>query len=184
MGTLAGTEELPMRLSRLAPAFVILAALPFAGCVTVDQMATASTVAAPAAQRASAPRTVSAQEALAHVNAYRRSYGLPAVRLDEAATRAARAQSIAMAQQDYMSHTAGGDFRERLMANGVGRTTAVENLAVRTSTVAETVALWQASSSHAQNMLTPDVTRMGIAAVPGPSGMYWTLVMAGDARRR
>jgi uncharacterized protein YkwD len=173
-----------MRLSRPVAAILALAAVPLAGCVTVDQMATASTVAAPAAQRQSAPRAVSPQEALAHVNAYRRAYGLPPVRLDEAATRAARAQSLAMAQQDHMSHSAGGDFRERLMANGVGRTTAVENLAVRTNSVAETVALWRASSKHAQNMLEPDVTRMGIAAAPGPSGLYWTLVMAGDVRRR
>jgi uncharacterized protein YkwD len=122
-------------------------------------------------------------EVLASVNAYRRSLGLGAVRLDSAVTAAARAQSVAMAQQGVMSHDAGGDFRSRLLANGVGRAPAVENIAWGTHSFGQTMQMWQASYSHAQNMSTPDMTRVGVAVVNTSRGAYWTMVMAGDARR-
>ena len=125
---------------------------------------------------------VNTAEVLASVNAYRRSYGLQPVRIDAAVTRAARAQSAAMAQQGVLSHDAGGDFRARLLANGVGRAPAVENIAWGTRTFAETMQIWIASYSHAQNMQTPDMTRVGVALVNGSNGPYWTMVMAGNAR--
>ncbi len=125
---------------------------------------------------------VSASEVLASVNAYRRSYGLQPVRSDAALIRAARAQSAAMAQQGVMSHDAGGDFRSRLLANGVGRAAAVENIAWGTASFAATMQMWTSSSKHAENMQTPDMTRVGVAVVNGSTGPYWTMVMAGNAR--
>ena len=125
---------------------------------------------------------VNTGEVVASVNAYRRSYGLQPVRADAALTRAARAQSAAMAQQGVMSHDAGGDFRARLLANGVGRAAAVENIAWGTRSFAETMQMWQSSSKHAENMQTPDMTRVGVAVVNGANGAYWTMVMAGNAR--
>ncbi len=127
-------------------------------------------------------RAVNNGEVLASVNAYRRQYGLQPVRIDAAVTRAARAQSAAMAQQGVLSHDAGGDFRGRLAANGVGRAPAVENIAWGTRSFAETMQMWAASYSHARNMQTPDMTRVGVALVNGGSGPYWTMVMAGEAR--
>lgn len=137
---------------------------------------TASTVAAPDAR-------LNPSEALSSVNAYRRSLGLGPVRLDQAVTAAARAQSVAMAQQGVMSHDAGGDFRSRLLSNGVGRAPAVENIAWGTRTFAQTMQMWQASYSHAQNMQMPDMTRLGVSVVNTSRGAYWTLVLAGEARR-
>lgn len=122
-----------------------------------------------------------APDALAHVNAFRRANGLRPVRLDPAAMAAARAQSVAMAQQGSMSHSAGGDFRARLAASGVGRAPAVENIAWGQRSIGEAMGTWKGSSLHARNMLTPDMTRLGVAVVPGSNGLYWTLVMAGDA---
>lgn len=138
-------------------------------------------LAAATAQQDRSGNSLAAQ-ALAQINAFRASHGLPRVRLDAAVARAARAQSEAMASQGVFSHEAGGDFRARLSSNGVGRTTAVENIAWNTRTVTETIELWRNSSPHEQNMRAPDVTRMGIAVARGANGLYWTLVMAGNAR--
>jgi uncharacterized protein YkwD len=129
-----------------------------------------------------AAAALSPGEALAAVNAYRRSHGLRPVRLDAAATSAARAQSAAMAQQGVMSHSAGGEFRARLDAHGIGRAPAVENIAWGQRSFREAMATWQASSLHAANMQTADMTRLGVAVVNTTNGAYWTLVMAGDAR--
>ena len=138
--------------------------------------------AAQTARSASSGQGVSASEILASVNAYRSSYGLQPVRVDAAVTRAARAQSAAMAQQGVMSHDAGGDFRARLLANGVGRAPAVENIAWGTPSFSATMQMWMSSSKHAENMQTPDMTRVGVAVVNGSNGPYWTMVMAGNAR--
>lgn len=125
---------------------------------------------------------VNQSEAVASINALRRANGLGPVRLDAAVTAAARAQSLAMARQGVLSHDAGGDFRGRLQASGVGRAPAVENIAWGHRTFAEAMATWRASSLHSSNMLAPDMTRLGVAAAPGAGGTYWTLVLAGDAR--
>jgi uncharacterized protein YkwD len=125
---------------------------------------------------------VSAPQALAAVNSYRAAHGLAPVRIDAAVMRAARAQSEAMARIGAMSHEAGGDFRARLAANGVGRAPAVENIAWGQRSFPEAMRSWQYSATHAQNMQTPDMTRLGVAMVNGGSGPFWTLVMAGEAR--
>ncbi|MCU0885251.1 MAG: CAP domain-containing protein [Beijerinckiaceae bacterium] len=150
------------------------------GCVSADP--TGSTRPAPAS-RPVASAAINAGQALASLNAYRRAHGLSPVRLDAAVTGAARAQSLAMARQGLMSHEAGGDFRARLLAHGVGRVPAVENIAWGQRSFAEAMQSWQASHGHAQNMQAPDMTRLGVAVVDTPSGAYWTLVLAGDARR-
>lgn len=128
-------------------------------------------------------RSVNPSELLAAVNAYRRTNGLPAVSSDASVTNAARAHARAMAEANSLSHELGGDLRSRLANFGVGRTTAVENIAWGVNSVPEVIALWQNSPGHNQNLLAPDVTRFGIGAAPGPSGMYWALIMTGPTRR-
>ncbi len=150
------------------------------GCVSADR--TGSTRPAPLGQPP-ASSTLNAVQALASVNAYRRAHGLAPVRLDAAVTSAARAQSLAMGRQGQMSHEAGGDFRARLLAHGVGRVPAVENIAWGQRSFPEAMQSWQASYGHAQNMQAPDMTRLGVAVVDTPSGAYWTLVLAGNAGR-
>ena len=167
-----------LRLYRSVATFAIAAML--GGCVSADP--TGSARPEPRSQPV-ASGTMNAGQALASVNAYRRAHGLAPVRLDAAVTSAARAQSLAMARQGLMSHDAGGDFRARLLANGVGRVPAVENIAWGQRSFAEAMQSWQASYGHARNMQAPDMTRLGVAMVNTPSGAYWTLVLAGDAGR-
>lgn len=169
-----------LRIYRAAAVLVIGAMLGgLVGPAAASSSAWTSTLSADAPSSAN----VSQSEVLASVNAYRRSLGLAPVRLDAAVTAAARAQSVAMAQQGVMSHDAGGDFRARLLANGVGRAPAVENIAWGTRSFAQTMQMWMASSKHAENMQTPDMTRVGVAVVNTSRGAYWTMVMAGNARR-
>lgn len=152
------------------------------GCVATADVASSTWTSMVSADAPSNIRLNQA-EVLASVNNYRRSMGLAPVRIDGAVTAAARAQSVAMAQQGVMSHDAGGDFRSRLLSNGVGRAPAVENIAWGTQSFAQTMQMWMASYKHAENMQTPDMTRVGVAVVNTPRGAYWTMVMAGDARR-
>ena len=167
-----------LRLSWSVAMFAIAAIL--GGCVSAD--VTASTRPVSRSKPVGGGALNSAQ-ALANVNAYRRAHGLASVRLDAAVTSAARAQSLAMARQGRMSHEAGGDFRARLIAHGVGRVPAVENIAWGQRSFPEAMQSWQASYGHARNMQAPDMTRLGVAMVDTPSGAYWTLVLAGDAGR-
>ncbi len=167
------------RMNRIV-AVVAMGAL-LAGCVGTADV-TGSTWSGVSASAPSSS-SINQSEALISVNAYRRSLGLAPVRIDQSVIAAARAQSVAMARQGVMSHEAGGDFRARLAASGVGRAPAVENIAWGTRSFAETMQMWKASYSHAQNMSTPDMTRLGVAVVNTSRGAYWTLVMAGEARR-
>lgn len=169
-----------MRLCLYWSAAMFVMAAMLGGCGSADP--TGSTRALPLSQPA-ASSTMNAGQALASVNAYRRAHGLAPVRLDAAVTSAARAQSLAMARQGQMSHEAGGDFRARLLAHGVGRVPAVENIAWGQRSFPEAMQSWQASYGHARNMQAPDMTRLGVAMVDTPSGAYWTLVLAGDAGR-
>ncbi len=156
-------------------ALAAICAITLAGCAGPGGMITGTVF--PAGQG------VSPNQALASVNAYRATYGLTPVRIDAAVMRAARAQSEAMARSGVMSHEAGGDFRSRLLASGVGRAPAVENIAWGQRSFAEAMQSWRYSATHAQNMATPDMTRLGVAVVNGANGPFWTLVMAGEARR-
>ena len=163
---------------RLALAAMALG-LALAGCVSRSG-AVMGPVSRNSAQAASAD--ANPRQTLGIVNAFRAQHGLPPVRLDPAVMAAARTQSLAMAQQGVMSHYAGGDFRGRLQASGVGRAPAVENIAWGQRTLAEAMATWRASPKHAENMLSPDMTRLGVAAAHGAGGTYWTLVLAGNSR--
>lgn len=164
-----------------ATAVFVVAAM-MGGCVSTADV-TSSTWTSTISADAPSSANVNQAEVLASVNAYRRSLGLAPVRVDKAVTAAARAQSAAMAQQGVMSHDAGGDFRSRLSANGVGRAPAVENIAWGTRSFAQTMQMWKASNKHAENMQTPDMTRVGVAVINTSRGAYWTMVMAGEARR-
>lgn len=161
---------------------VLVAGAILGGCVSTADVTNSTWTSTVSADAPSSAR-VNPAEVLASVNSFRRSLGLAPVRVDSAVTAAARAQSEAMARQGVMSHDAGGDFRNRLMSSGVGRAPAVENIAWGTHSFAQTMQLWIGSSKHAENMSTPDMTRVGVAVVNTSRGAYWTMVMAGEARR-
>ena len=115
---------------------------------------------------------------------YRRSRGLPAVRIDSRLTAVARRQARAMAAHDQLSHDVAGDFGTRLRNAGYLAAAAAENIAAGQRTLAEAFAGWVESPPHRANLLLDGATRIGIAAMPASKSryrVYWALVVAAPA---
>ena len=97
--------------------------------------------------------------------------------MDERLNRAAEHQARAVAATGVLSH---GEFTSRMAAYGI-RGYRAENLAAGSDSVADVIARWKASPGHNQNMLLPQVTRVGLARVDSPGmgyGRYWALVLS------
>jgi uncharacterized protein YkwD len=111
------------------------------------------------------------------ITQYRASYGLGRVTVDERLNRAAEHQARAVAATGILSH---GEFTSRMAAFGI-RGYRAENLAAGSEKVEEVIARWKASPGHNQNMLLPQVARIGLARVDTPGsrwGLYWALVLS------
>jgi uncharacterized protein YkwD len=68
-----------------------------------------------------------------------------------------------------------------MKASGYDAKSAVENVGAGYHTLAEAFSGWRDSPPHNKNMLTPGVTRMGIATAFAPKSkykVYWALVLA------
>lgn len=116
------------------------------------------------------------------LNAYRGTKGLSQVAIDPALSKVAQDQANAMAAADQLSHEVGGrTFVTRMKASGYDPKIAVENVGAGYHTLAEAFSGWRDSPPHNKNMLTPGVTRMGIATAFAPKSkykVYWALVLA------
>lgn len=122
-----------------------------------------------------------AAAAASMISGYRRNSGLPAVSLDPALMRLARAQAEAMAARDKLDHNVTRSFVARLTASGYDAKRAAENIGAGYHTLAEAFSGWRDSRPHRSNMLLAGATRMGIAAVYAPHSKYkvfWALVLA------
>ena len=142
-----------------------------AGCAGPEPLTTAATGLAASVSEARA--------AAAIISQYRAAHGLGGVSVDARLNRAAEHQARAVAATGVLSH---GEFASRMAAYGISGYRA-ENLAAGSNGVAEVIARWKASPGHNQNMLLPQVTRMGLARVDSPGkgyGRYWALVLAGQ----
>lgn len=126
-------------------------------------------------------QTVDSEAAAALLNAYRGTKGLSQVTIDPALTRIAQDQANAMASADTLSHEVGGrTFVMRIKAAGYVPEIAVENVGAGYHTLAEAFSGWRDSPPHNANMLTPGVTRMGIATALNPKSkykVYWALIL-------
>lgn len=116
---------------------------------------------------------------------YRRTYGLPAVRVDSTLVAIARDQAKRMAAADKLTHDPGGrGFTQRLAAGNYDAARAAENIGAGYHTLAEAFSGWRDSPSHNKNMLLPGATRVGIATAYAPNSKYkvfWVLVLAEPA---
>jgi hypothetical protein len=110
------------------------------------------------------------------ISAYRKSYGLPAVTADAKLTELARQQANAMAERRSMDHNVYASFHSRIAP--YGSASAAENLAMRTKTFDETLAMWKSSSGHNANLLKLNVRRMGLASASRDGTTYWALILA------
>jgi uncharacterized protein YkwD len=93
----------------------------------------------------------------------------------------AETQSTAMAGRNKLDHDVKGPLTRRLGASGYPATVAVENVSAGYHTLAEAFSGWRDSPPHRANMLSRDVTKLGIAASYAPNTKYkvfWTLILA------
>ena len=112
--------------------------------------------------------------------------GLGQVVVDPDLMKVAEAQSMAMAARNKLDHDVKGPLARRLSNSGYPATAAVENVSAGYHTLAEAFSGWRDSPPHRANMLSRDVTKLGIAASYAPNTKYkvfWTLILAStDAR--
>ena len=98
-----------------------------------------------------------------------------------------RSPSVAIADFSSAQHktrllASGGSLPKRVTAAGYHWGAAAENLGAGYSSLNDVISGWKASAGHRRNLLNPNVTEIGIAAVATPPGSkhrnYWALILA------
>jgi uncharacterized protein YkwD len=117
------------------------------------------------------------------INAYRKKFGLKALKLNAELTEAAKAHSRDLAKWDRISHygSDGSNPWDRVKRTGYKARLAAENVGTGQINFNEVMKGWEESPGHNKNLLTPDATNMGIALVQDPHTefkSFWTLVLA------
>jgi uncharacterized protein YkwD len=174
-----------MSIRRLVPRLV-LGAAPL--CLLLAGCADTAPPPAPAASESSLYQSMAAPGARLDAAAardmialYRRNNGLGGLTLDPALMEQAKIQAQTMASQDKLSHEVRGTLTDRLNKAGFQKSAAVENVSAGYDTMAEVFSGWRNSPSHNANLLSPKMSRMGVAAAYNPKARYkvfWALVMA------
>ena len=106
-------------------------------------------------------------------NRERAARSLPALHWDESLADAARKHANRMAFYNVLEHQLSGepDLKARLTEAGARFSMIAENIAVAPNS--ETIhAGWMNSPGHRGNILNPDLTAVGIAAVRGSGGLF------------
>jgi len=133
-------------------------------------------------KRSVTPIRVDAGRAAGMISAYRSQNGLGPVRVSSKLMDATADYARAMGAQDKISHGIGGSLPKRVAAVGYDWDALAENLGAGYASLEDTIAGWKASAGHRQNLLSPRVTEIGIAAVTTPPGSkyrnYWALILA------
>lgn len=117
------------------------------------------------------------------VNRKREQAGLKPLSLNSKLTKAAQAHTKDMAVNDFFSHTGsnGSSLGDRLQRVGYSYSYAAENIAAGSSTPKGVMKQWMNSPGHRANILSPNVTQIGIGYYYQPNdggttpyGYYWT----------
>ncbi len=122
--------------------------------------------------------TARAEDVAALISQYRQGHGLAAVKTDARLTRIAEQQARAMAAKNLLDHDADGAFATRIGALSFNQ--AAENIAVGTSTWAETLRLWEGSSGHDANLRLPGATHVGVAVARSGKRAFWAMEIADE----
>ncbi len=123
------------------------------------------------------------EQLLQLINNARAKNNLPAYEAQSQLAEAARVLTEDMACNDFVSHTGtdGSDWFDRITAQGYNYRDAAENIVFGYGTVPELAFNWWMDSSiHRGNILSLDLTQIGIAYALNPQtgGSYYTLVFA------
>jgi uncharacterized protein YkwD len=155
----------------------IFALLMLAGCMSDSQPEQPTMYLS----MANGGATLDPQAAASMISLYRQNNGLGKVVVDPDLMKLAETQSTAMAGRNKLDHDVKGPLTRRLGASGYPATVAVENVSAGYHTLAEAFSGWRDSPPHRANMLSRDVTKLGIAASYAPNTKYkvfWTLILA------
>ena len=116
---------------------------------------------------------------LERINALRAHENLPPLSRHEGLDAAARAHSVDMAANRQLVHVSArtGDPAQRVREAGVSTTRIAENIARHATTPGAQDSIL-ASDAHRAQLLDPNFTHIGLAAVTAPDGIYVTQVMA------
>jgi uncharacterized protein YkwD len=107
------------------------------------------------------------------VNRERATQGLSTLQWDSALFKAARRHALLMLNLNRLEHQFSSEpgLAERLAEAGARFTAIAENIAIGSNP--QTIhAGWMDSPGHRKNILNPQLTSVGIAAVRGPGGLY------------
>jgi uncharacterized protein YkwD len=131
---------------------------------------------------------VDAGSAAAMISSYRVSHGLGRVRVEPRLMSAAAHYARAMGSQGKVNHRIGGSLARRVTAVGYDWGVVAENLGAGYPTLGSAIDAWRRSPGHRQNLVNPNVTEIGIAAVKASSGReqrtYWALILASPPPER
>jgi len=117
------------------------------------------------------------EEVIRLVNLERANRGLPALTAHWELSRIARYKSQDMIDKKYFSHdspTYGSPFR-MIESFGIKFTAAAENIAYGQKTASDVMKSWMNSTGHRSNILSTNVTQIGVGAAKASNGtLYWT----------
>ncbi|MCL2081714.1 MAG: CAP domain-containing protein [Oscillospiraceae bacterium] len=117
------------------------------------------------------------EEVIRLVNSERSGRGLPALTAHWELSRVARYKSQDMIDKKYFSHdspTYGSPFK-MIESFGIKYTAAAENIAYGQRTPADVMKSWMNSPGHRSNILSANVTHIGVGAAKAGNGtLYWT----------
>lgn len=129
------------------------------------------------------PEPLNINIAVADLNAYRSTYGLGPVVLNDKLTKASQVHAEDLAKHGIISHTGsdGSGHGDRVQRQGYYFSIAAENVATGQKSWEKVFKAWQNSPGHNENLLRNDVTDFGIALVYEPKTAYqtyWAMVVA------
>lgn len=118
------------------------------------------------------------KELLIMVNQQRQQAGAPPLQADPVLTILSRMHSLNMANQQNMDHTLNGqDPFQRMASVGIPQVLSAENIAFNQNS-RETMIGWMNSQVHADNILNPQLTHIGMGVARGTwrgyQGFYFT----------
>lgn len=101
---------------------------------------------------------------------------VPPLKLNAALQRAAQKHADDMAQKGYFSHQSqdGRTPFQRIQAEGYAFWNVAENISYGHATAERAIQSWLRSPNHCRNLMSADVTEMGMAQ----QGKYWVQVFA------
>jgi uncharacterized protein YkwD len=158
---------------------VLISAAALAGCASNNPAPSGVPSFYQSLATADAKLDVGAAQSM--ISGYRTNNGLGPVTIDPELMTLASEQAHAMAAHDKLDHNVWRPFQERIQHSSFDAAVAVENIAAGYDTLAEAFSGWRDSPPHRANMLNPNVTKMGIAAVYAPASKYkvfWSLILA------